>query len=266
MTLFVSTPYLSRRFVYLVTICVASVCPISDYFLSDGSWLIWIFFGCNRLANLPRSEQPMEQSIITPNAGRQNRSGSFRAKILPCPGRRLHRHGLDVFLYPQRSIPRKICTVQSDGGNANWSKGKRVRSDQALKFHSKEVTKLAKQHGIILQASAIYAHDVTPLTADTTDDHSVPYGTAYRAIPTPFTVRTIRIMDTRQISAVDALLHQRSLNAKALVHLRNYANEHILSRLTRHTTDHHRRSTTMDPRQISAVDALSHHRSSNKSI
>ena len=54
-----------------------------------------------------------------------------------------------------------------------------------------------------------------------------PYGTAYRAIPAPYTVRTIRIMDPRQISDVDALLHQRSLNAKALVQLRNYANEHI---------------------------------------
>ena len=53
-------------------------------------------------------------------------------------------------------------------------KVKRERSDQALEFHPKEVTKLAKQHGIILEASAIYAHDVTPLTADTTDDHSVP--------------------------------------------------------------------------------------------
>ena len=49
-----------------------------------------------------------------------------------------------------------------------------------------------------------------------------PYGTAYGTISTPYTVRMIRIMDPRQISALDALLHQRPLDAKALVHLCNY--------------------------------------------
>ena len=38
-------------------------------------------------------------------------------------------------------------------------KVKRMRSDQALEFHSKEVTEFAKKYGNILEASAIYAHE-----------------------------------------------------------------------------------------------------------
>ena len=38
-------------------------------------------------------------------------------------------------------------------------KVKRVRSDQALELHSKEVIELAKRYGIILESSPIYAHE-----------------------------------------------------------------------------------------------------------
>ena len=36
--------------------------------------------------------------LTTPNTGWRNRSDSRRLKILPCPGRQLHRHGLVIFL------------------------------------------------------------------------------------------------------------------------------------------------------------------------
>ena len=65
-----------------------------------------------------------------------------------------------VYFYAHKDqFYEKVAEFKTMVETQTGRKVKRVRSDQALEFHSKQVTEFAKKYGIILETSAIYAHE-----------------------------------------------------------------------------------------------------------
>ena len=65
-----------------------------------------------------------------------------------------------VYFYAHKGqFYKKVAEFKTMVETQTSRKVKRVRSDQALEFHSKQVTEFAKKYGIILETSAIYAHE-----------------------------------------------------------------------------------------------------------
>ena len=65
-----------------------------------------------------------------------------------------------VYFYAHKDkFPEVFIQFKNMVENQTDRKIKRIRSDQALEFHSKEVTEFTNRFGIIIETSAIYAHE-----------------------------------------------------------------------------------------------------------